>query len=174
MSIFKENPGGEYKPLEKYDTVGEAALDLQKKADEKINPIDLQREIHKGNKQEDSFENQVRLAVERGAKEIDGDFFIVVLFKKERLLQNIIRQYFFPRKSCPTPEYDQIVYKFFKKEEKLEFIWVIPDKATVKSLPLVAEGIPPDQKELFQFVQDFRSGKLDKLCEKLNKNLTHA
>lgn len=151
-------------------TVGAFSYELQQRPDEKINPIDLQREIHKGNSDEDSFENQVRIAVKRGEEDFEGNFYVVVLFKKERLLKNVVRQYFFPRNSCPTPEYDQIVYHYFPKEEKLEFLWVIPDKQSTIDLPLMGKELPDEQQELVQFARDFNSGKLDRLCEKLNKN----
>ncbi len=150
-------------------TVGKYAYELQQKADEKINPIELQREIHKGNDSEKSFENQVRLAVERGEKELDGDFFVVVLFKKERIMKNVVRQYFFPRKSCPTPEYDQVVYHYFPKEDKLEFLWVIPDKKSTVEIPLVGAFLPLEQQDLVQFCKDFNSGKLDRICDRLNR-----
>lgn len=149
-------------------TVGAFSYEMQQRPDDKINPIDLQRQIHQGNSNEDSFENQVRLAVTRGECDLEGDFYVVVLFKKERLLKNVVRQYFFPRKSCPTPEYDQIVYHYFPKEEKLEFLWVVPDKQSTIDLPLMAKDLPLEQQELIQFSRDFNSGKLDKLCERLN------
>ncbi len=151
-------------------TVGQYSYELQQKGDEKINPIDLQQEIHKGNTTEDSFENQVRIAVERGCSQFEGSFFVVVLFKKERLLKNVVRQYFFPRKSCPTPEYDQVVYKYFPKEEKLDFIWVIPDKQSVIDLALMGDDLPLEQRQLVQFARDFTSGELDKKCELLNQS----
>jgi len=150
--------------------VGAYALELMAKKDEKINPIDLQRQIHKGNKDEDSFENQVITAITRGRDQFSGDFYVVVLFKKERLLQNIVRQYFFPRKSCPTPEYDQVVYKYHRNSEKIEMLWVIPDKGSTQYLPLIRFSLPPEQKELLKFIDDFNSGKLDEMCEKLNRN----
>lgn len=150
-------------------TVGAYSYEMQQKPDEKINPIDLQREIHRGNNNEDSFENQVRLATERGEEDFEGDFFVVVLFKKERLLKNVVRQYFFPRKSCPIPEYDQVVYKYFRKEQRLDFIWVVPDKQNTIDLAVMGTELPKEQQELVQFVRDFNSGKLDRLCDLLNK-----
>ena len=152
-------------------TVGQYSYELQQKKDEKINPIDLQREIHKGNYNDDSYENQVRIAVERGEKQFEGDFFVVVLFKKERIMHNVVRQYFFPRKSCPTPEYDQVVYHYFPKEHKLEFVWVVPDKQSVTDLSLMGKDLPGEQRQLVQFAKDFSSGKLDRKCELLNKKL---
>lgn len=148
-------------------TVGQYSWELQQK-DDKINPIDLQKAVHKGNKSEDSFESQVRLAVERGEKLYEGNFFLVVLFKKERLMINTVRQYFLPRKTCPRPEYDQVVYKYERKAQDLSFLWVIPDKQTCESLPIQKSFIPLDQQEFAQFVSDFNSGKLDKLCDQIN------
>jgi len=150
--------------------VGAYALELMAKKDEKINPIELQRQIHKGNKGQDSFENQVLTAIGRGRDQLSGDFYVVVLFKKERLLQNIVRQYFFPRKSCPTPEYDQVVYKYHRDSEKIEMLWVIPDKQSTQYLPTIRFCLPPEQTELLNFIDEFNSGKLDQLCEKLNRN----
>ena len=157
-------------PTSPKKTVGQYAYELQQKKDEKINPIDLQREVHKGNSSDDSYENQVRMAVDRGRAEFGGNFYVVVLFKKERLLQNVIRQYFFPRRSCPTPEYDQVLYRYHCFDDKLEFIWVIPDKGTVEALPLISKDLTPEQKEFYQYILDFRTGKLDKICEKLNNS----
>ena len=125
----------------------------------------MQRQMHKGNKSEDSFENQVELAVKSGKKDFDGDFFVVVLFKKERLLRNVIRQYFFTRESCPTPSFDQIVYKYFRTDSKLDFLWVVPDKQTVIDMVLIGHELPKEQQDLVQFARDFNSGKLLEQCD---------
>ena len=98
----------------------------------------------------------------------DGDFFLVVLFKKERLIGNVVRQYFLPRISCPTPEWDQVVYHYKRKGEELKFLWVVPDKESCTNLPLYGPLLPEDQQILLQYAKDFNSGALDKLCAKLN------
>lgn len=149
-------------------TVGAYSYELQQKSDEKINPIDLQREIHKGNSNDDSYENQVLIAVNSGKSHYKGDFFVVVLFKKERLLKGVIRQYFFHRESCPTPEYDQVVYHYFPKDQKLEFVWVVPDKQSVIDFCLMGNALPPEHQQLVQFARDFNSGELDKKSDRLN------
>ena len=151
------------------ETVGKYSYELQQKTDENINPIELQRAIHEGNESEDSFENQVRLAVERGCKDFDGDFYITVLFKKERLMVNVVRQYFIPRESCPRPEYDQIVYRYHRDSHDLEFIWVIPDKMTCEVLPANKALLAPDQKDLLKFIIQFQNGELDQLSDTLNE-----
>lgn len=152
-------------------TVGAYSYELQQKPDEKINPIDLQREIHRGNSNDDSFENQVIVAINRGKNYYKGNFFVVVLFKKERLLKGVIRQYFFHRESCPTPEYDQVVYHYFPKDQKLEFIWVVPDKQSVIDFCLIGKDLPAEQQQLVQFARDFNSGELDKKSDRLNLNI---
>lgn len=153
-------------------TVGAYSYELQMKPDEKINPIDLQREIHKGNSSDDSFENQVRIAIERGEKDekIVGDFFIIVLSKKERILKNVVRLLFFPRQTCPSPQFDQVVYHYYRYAQKLEFLWSIPDKSTCMWLPHLKSQLPEEQMQLLKFISDFKTGKLDKICEKLNES----
>ena len=101
---------------EKANTVGFEALRLQEK-NETHSPVDMQREIHKGTSSRRSFEEEIHATIQRALIDpnIQGDFYIVVLFKKERILKNVVRQYFFYRQSFPTPEYDQSVYKFHYK-----------------------------------------------------------
>ena len=153
----------------KEKTVGEIALDLQKKGDLQTDSIELQREIHKGSSSKKSYEEEVWECVERGKKDpkIEGDFFVVVLFKKERHLQNIIRQYFLYRQTCPTPEYDQTVYQYHRKQEQLQYIWTIPNNATCQYLPLMDE-VPFDQELLLSMVEAFKSGQLEHLANVLN------
>ncbi len=148
-------------------TTGKAALELQEKKEE-INAVDLQREIHKGTNSKRSFEEEVAICVERGRSTYEKDFYVVVLLKKERLLHNVVRQLFFHRESCPTPEFDQILYKYHKERDELEFIWVIPDKQFIDSLPLLRETLPDEQTELINFAYKFRNKDLDRLSAKLN------
>ena len=153
---------------EKKITVVKKALELQSKKDEKINPIDLQREIHKGSNSKKSYIEKVQDCVKEGCKEREGDFYIVCLIKKERHLQNIIRPYIFHRKSCPSPDFDQTVYKFHRKDFKLEYLWCIPDRNTYINIILYKNVLPLEQNELIEHVLNFKSGKLDQLCAKLN------
>ncbi len=97
-----------------------------------------------------------------------GDFYVVVTTKKERLMPNVIRNYFFSRYSCPTPEYDQIVYKFHRKDEQIEFLWVVPCKETCEIMRLDPLNVPTQEKELLDFVLSFEDGTLLKLSKKLN------
>lgn len=154
-------------------TVGDISYELEKRGDQKINPIEMQEAIHKGNKNEDSWENQISLCVERGIKFYpqDKDFFIVVLFKKERVLKNIVRQQFLYRLSCPTPSWDQVVYKYHRQKCELEFIWVVPDKESCMNLPNFVDFLPDEQQALIQYANAFNNGALDQQCALLNGEL---
>lgn len=153
-------------------TVGEQALEAQKN-DVQTDYIELQKEIHRGSNSEKSYEEEVWEAVDRGRKDaaMPYDFFVVVLFKKERHLPNIVRQYFFYRASCPTPQYDQTVYLYEKAKDSLTFMWCVPNNATVLNLTLKHKELPPDQQWLAEMCKAFTKGELDKWSEHLNQKI---
>ena len=97
-----------------------------------------------------------------------GDFYIVVITKKERLMDNVLRNYFTARLSCPTPDYDQTVYKYTRKDDAIEFMWVIPSKDACITLKDNFLLIPSEERELLKFVLDFSDGTLFELAKKLN------
>ena len=152
-------------------SVGKIALDLQKKSDLQTDSIELQREIHKGSNSDKSYEEEVWTTVERGRDDtsIHGDFYIIVISKKERLLQNIVRQYFFYRQSCPTPEFDQTVYKFIREDDHVDFLWTVPNNVACLNLPLRKKDLPADQMMLVSMIDAFHCGDLDRLAAKHNK-----
>ena len=97
------------------------------------------------------------------------DFYVVVLTKRERLMEKLFRLYYTARHSCPTPEYDQSVYKFDYKDEHLSFLWTVPDKESCYHLRDNAIMVHPDERQLLKFVLDFFDGSLLALSKKLNK-----
>lgn len=149
-------------------SVGEASRDLQMEEDLKINPIDLQRAVHAGNESEDSFECQLLECLGRGKKETQGPFFLVVLFKKERIMQNVVRQYFLWRHTCPTPQFDQTVYRYDPTGDELAYLWSVPDKHTCHELYNNRYRLTLEMQPLAQFCADFLEGALDKRCAQLN------
>lgn len=114
------------------------------------------------------YESNMEQCVDRCKKDYIGDFYIVVLTKKERLMYNVIRNYFMGRQTCPTPEYDQSVYKFNRKSDAIEFLWVVPAKDICTHMITNALNIPIEQRELLEFVLDFTDGTLMRLAKKLN------
>jgi len=95
-------------------------------------------------------------------------FYIVCLTKRERLFDKTIRNYFFSRVSCPTPNYDQAVYRYDHKKKKLEFLWVIPSRETCFIIKQSALEVSTKERELLSYVLDFADGTLYKKCKELN------
>ncbi len=117
------------------------------------------------------YESNLKEAIERGEKEYSYDFFVVVLTKKERLLHNVIRNYFMTRATCPTPEYDQAVWYYHRESGLPEFIWVVPSKDACMSMRTNALMTLPEEKELLNFVLEFYDGTLLVRAKKLNNEL---
>ena len=146
----------------KRDTVGKIAGDLMMKAPESRDPIEIQR------KMQEDWCNQIDLCISSNMHEYMDDFFVVIITKRERLMQNVIRNYFCARSTCPTPDYDQTVYKYHRKEGMVEYIWTIPDKETCLYLKNNSLFVAPEEKDLLNFVLDFADGTLFKLACELN------
>jgi hypothetical protein len=147
------------------ETIGKVATDLLQKPIETRDPIELERSMHK------DYEKEVYETVMRARKEISTDFYVVVITKRERLLENVFRNYFFYRHSCPTPDYDQAVYRYHAKEQELEFLWVIPSRDTCYYLLENESLVRPDEYHLLSFVKSFQDQTLFKICKTLNGEL---
>lgn len=146
----------------KRENVGKLSYDLLTKVQDSVNPIDQMRENLK------DFEKNMYECYNRGKKEFDSEFYVVVITKKERLMPNVLRNYFASRRSCPTPDYDQAVYRYDKSEDSLKFLWVIPSRDTCQYMIAHALEISGDEHTLLKFVMDFTSGSLLKHAKKLN------
>jgi len=146
----------------KIKTVGQHSTELYKKEPKAYDPIDVQREVHKG------YEESVYDALDRGKKEYRGNLYVIVLLQREGYMQNVLRQRFFPRQSCPTPNYDQTVYRYNAKDDNLEFLWTIPAKETCELLYLNMLCLNPSERELLLFVLSFYDGSLLKKSKELN------
>lgn len=142
--------------------VGQVAVELMQTEAPTRDPIELQRAM-----QEDYEANLIE-CWQRGTREFPGDFFIIVETKKERLLPNVYRNYFYCRLSCPTPTYDQAVYRYVKQDDALEFIWVLPSKDTCTVLVDHALEVVPEERELLYFVLQFNDGTLLRIAKELN------
>jgi len=150
------------------ETVGKISQDLLKKKPDTDCPIELERSLHK------DYEANILECFDRAKKSISHDFFIVVLTKKEPLLENVLRHYFFWRVSCPTPDYDQTVYRYSKKKDKLSFLWVIPSRETCLTFIENKQRIVPTEYGLLEFVLKFEDGTLAKKAKRLNKESDKA
>ena len=144
-------------------TIGALAYESLLLEPETRDPIELQREMQK-----EYIDNLVE-CVETNRKEIQGDFYVVVLTKMERLLTNVMRNYFFARRSCPTPDYDQAVYRYNAAADAIEYLWCIPDRDTAHSLKAQMLEVTTEENMLLQHILDFDDGTLYTLAKRLNK-----
>jgi hypothetical protein len=126
-------------------------------------PIDIEREL-----QQKDYLSVVFECIQNEKDSFEDIFFIVGIPVVNKLMPNVVGNRFFVRKTCPTPMFDQTVFSYSKKEERLEYIWTVPDKKTCEYFRENALLIDPSEKELLQFVLDFYDGTLDRLCNKLN------
>jgi hypothetical protein len=148
---------------EKRPTLGKIATDLQKQTPSTRDPIELEQIMHQ------DYHHHMLDCIDRSCKDYEGDFYVVVLTKKERFLQNVIRHYFLGRRSCPTPEYDQTVYFYDRAHEELSFMWTVPGPDACKLLHGRAVELDESMHPILKFVCDFYDGTLLALSKKLNK-----
>lgn len=143
-------------------TVGKLSSDLLSKVPDTVSPIEQMYENLT------DYDRTLFQTVDYCKKIYPHDFFIVVLTKKEPLMQNVLRNYFLGRKTCPTPDYDQTVYHYKYSDEILEFLWVIPSRDTCQLFKHNALHINKSERDLLNFVIDFADGTLFRRCKKLN------
>lgn len=161
-------------------TLGSISSELLSKNDaSKLNPQEIQQA------QEKEYLDNLAWCVKHAKKEIDcsnleghqecknrfaleGNFFIAALLKKEKLLENVLRNYFVPTKACPTPTYDQTVYKYNDAKGEIEFMWVVPDRETCLTFKENKNIIVPEERGLLQFVLDFYDGTLYRKMKQFN------
>ena len=148
---------------EQRKTVGAASLEAAQKSVDTRDPIELQRSM------QENYINELIECVNKHRKDYTSNFFIVVITKREKLMRNVLRNYFFPRTSCPTPDYDQAVYRYNSEVDDIEYIWCIPDRETCLTLKENALQVTAEERELLQHIMEFSDGTLYRKAKKLNK-----
>lgn len=149
--------------MEEREKVGKISWDLLAKND----PVDHSPEEQR-REQIQEWESYIQSTITDGIRFYLGDFYIVIETKREKNMSNVIRSYFFHRISCPTPTWDNSVFKYHRAQDRLEFLWVLPDKNTCYMIKERALELPSEQKDLVRFVLDDFDGTLLKRCKQLN------
>lgn len=147
-------------------TVGQASQELLAKHTEPVLIKDQGLAMTKG------YMDELIDCAEKNLSQFAKDFYIAVLTKKERVFQNVIRNYFVARQTCPTPSFDQSVFKVKKEAQQLQYLWTVPSKETCEYLQYNRLLVDPEEHELLTYVMQFSSGQLDKLAQKENNELT--
>jgi hypothetical protein len=149
-------------------TAGQLAVEHHKKRKESLEQFDIESQSETILR---SYMDELQDCAEDNFKNYESPFYIAVLTKQEELLKNIIRNYFVARQSCPTPTFDQSVFKVNKDAGTIEYLWTVPNKKAAEFLWQNAQKIKAEQHQLLQFVMDFKSGELDKIAMKLNNEI---
>ena len=144
------------------EKVGKISSDLSLKQPETNSPIEQMRENLT------DYDKNLHECIESGKKLYPGDFFVEIITKQEPLMHNVLRNYFVHRQSCPTPNYDQTLYKISPKNDQITFLWVIPSRGICHLLLENRLQVPPEEYELLDFVIQFARGDLFTLCKTLN------
>ena len=78
------------------------------------------------------------------------------------------REYWIPLTSCPTPNFDQIVFRYKEKEQLLEEIWCIPPEDGCEYLIRNKNHVVAAERNLLEYTIAFVDGKLDNMAKFLN------
>jgi hypothetical protein len=146
------------------ETVGKISSDLIKNAVDDTHSAHEQMQESLTDYDKNLFEN-----IDLGKKNWPSqDFYVVVITKRERLMTNVLRNYFVARLSCPTPDYDQVVYEYDHSIDKVHFLWVIPCKGVCEGMIANPLGFPLEERQLLKYVLDYADGTLYKLSKTKN------
>ena len=148
---------------EKRPTVGKIVSDLAQKPVMMYSVVELAKEGLK-----DYFGELVKCVGDGKKVFPSSDFFIQVHERAEKVLQMTFRHQFEARLTCPTPNYDQSIFKYHWKDENLEYIWTIPSRDACHYLKNNALEVVPEEKQLLNFVLAFADGSLFKRMKELN------
>ena len=150
------------------ETVGKISSDLARNA-----KFDTHSAYEQMREQLSGYEDNLRQCVAQMVKDWPNqDFYVVVLTKREKLTPNVFRHYFFGRLSCPTPNYDQILYSYSYKDDQLLFLWVIPDRGVCMHYTQNPALVHPEEMGLLKHVLDFKDGTLFRIAQHRNGELS--
>ncbi len=134
-------------------SVGEASFDLLQKAPEKINVIDMQREMQK------NVLGEIEDIISRH-KDYAKKYYIVYMLQRERTMQNVLRQRFIVRRSRPRPDYDCSLFSYDNGSNELAFHWTIPDEDACHYILHNKYTLSNEQKTLLPYVEKFANSTL--------------
>jgi len=103
----------------------------------------------------------------------DNDFYVVVLAKMEKLLSALgkptLRHINTALLSCPKPNYQMNLYKYHRKLDALEELWLMSDRYTCERLAKSdRNSLDPEHQKFLYYYLEYKNGNLFRLMKKLN------
>jgi len=113
--------------------------------------------------------SEVWTAVENVIDKFPHDNLFVIHSRVIDKVAKVIRNRYGGHWICPKPNFDNAVYKYNRQHDDLTLLWVLPSIATANYLIANAVHLDKVDRELLQFILDFKDGTLDQLAIKLNE-----
>jgi hypothetical protein len=155
------------KKVSNYTNIGKQYIEAHKKNHGKITVGEVRKE-----QDQKYLDNLLECAIKGkkhyAKKNYDKTFYVVVLIRRERIMKKVLRNGFTFRKTCPTPNYDQHVYRFNPKTEELEFLWLVPSPEDCKTLYKNRHLLELKRNQLLPYAIDFIEGRLYRKMKELN------
>lgn len=137
-------------------TVGQQALELRCKPDDKIEAIELQQEIDKG-----YFEEIAKVTQSDPCKHWIQPYFIVVLMTKPAWGINVMRRRFWGRQTLPRPVPSQTVYLYYPATGNLALLWTLPNLEAINWISHNRHNLPDDYKCMLPHVTAYLEKTLE-------------
>ena len=143
-------------------TAGKIITDLQAKEQDKATIPEFIQAIGS------DFMPKLMAMVEKDKKKADRDFFVEVCISMHPLLAGVPQYFMISRHTCPTPFPDRAAFHYKKKDDVLEFLWMVPSMDQCEYYINNWKKLRPDEHEAAQNVKDYVSGLLLQRAKKLN------
>lgn len=148
------------KPKDK--TVGQQSVEALQEKSQEISVIEQQKQM------QSEYMKYLLTSIDEGFNLYRTSFFVEVQTKNEKLMPNVFRNYFIHRRSCPSPNYDQSVFRYNVDKGQVEYLWTVPSRDVCFHLKDNATLVSHDEKDLLGFVLKFADGTLFKMCKHYN------
>ena len=139
--------------MNKRKTVGQESVDRLLQRDFTQTVRDTQVEVQR------NYFDEIRKTIEQ-VPDWTEPFYISVLTRKDKLLENVVRFVYIPRQTLPTPHWDQTVWRYNPVSEDIEYIWTIPDKISANEMLQFPHEVKREEYQLFEFVKLHAAGML--------------
>jgi len=157
------------KILNKKNTIGALAAEIVAKPLDTRDPIELAEPAKK------TVWDEIQECIDVHKRIfIQSDFYIVIIIQKVPALPRTFRRYFAGVLACPTPDFDQSVFKYHWRDEMIEFLWGLPNEQACIQYKMNALNVIAEEKALLKDILDFYDGTLLELAKKLNGELPDA
>jgi len=98
-------------------------------------------------------------AIKDGHKQFKGDFYIEVMARIHKHLRKTFGIQMAVRRTCPQPNYSEMVYKYHRNDGRLEMLWALPPR-NVAFMYMHGRIDDGDEDQNLKWVVEFETGVL--------------